>query len=163
MKLILIISILITQVFAQSETCSRVAVVNYQQVLVDSSASKPGEGLRHFLEKDSRSLSLLNEYQERSKPNWASAAVSSAGVLAMLGGLLSSGNSSGRESLVTRGAAVLLLNYLYRKTVQYQNQAILEQAVNEYNKRNLPRIYFSPYNDIDPSEPGVSVGITTEF
>lgn len=46
------------------KTCSRVATINYQQVLVDAGSNKKGEGLRFYLEKDPISKKLLDKYQE---------------------------------------------------------------------------------------------------
>ena len=42
-----------------SESCSRTATINYQEVLVDSASSLKGEGLRPYLAKDAEALSYL--------------------------------------------------------------------------------------------------------
>jgi len=52
-----------TSLFAV-ETCSRIAIINYQEVLVDSNASDKGEGLRYHLEKDPVAKEYLNTYQK---------------------------------------------------------------------------------------------------
>ncbi len=151
--------------YAANETCSRVAVVNYQEVLVDFSSSKPGEGLRYYLEKDKKAKVLLDEYQEKSKPSWRSAAISTTGTLMMLGGALSSGNRDtfgDRNLLFFGGLSIIVLNYFYSKEDQSRNEHLLQRSVNEYNKRNNPKIYFSPFGDGDKSI-GVSLGITEEF
>ena len=52
------------------ETCSRIAIVNYQEVLVDSNASEKGEGLRYHLEKDPVAKEYLDTYQKNSAIQW---------------------------------------------------------------------------------------------
>lgn len=166
MKVLLFIFFISSSVFANNEACSRIALVNYQEILVDSSASRPGEGLRFYLEKDQTAKQLLDEYQDRSKPSWKSAAISTTGTLMILGGFLSSGNATGlgsRNTLLAGGASILILNYLYSRASQYKNESLLKRSVDEYNKRNLPKIYFSPYGDVDKSSLGVGIGITQEF
>ncbi|HLW56607.1 MAG TPA: hypothetical protein VKY27_04425, partial [Bacteriovoracaceae bacterium] len=67
LTLILILLLNSLSVFA-AETCSRVAIINYQEVLVDVSSSNRGEGLRFYLEKDEVAKGLLDEYQENNRP-----------------------------------------------------------------------------------------------
>ncbi len=161
---VLICLFLCSSVFA-AETCSRVATVNYQEILVDVSSKNRGEGLRYYLEKDAVSKSLLDEYQANNKPTWKSAAMSTLGTGMILGGILS--NSGGDNSLTSRntllfgGATLIAISYLYSKTIQYNNEYLLYKSVEEYNKRNTPKIFFSP---TDPKNGfGVGVGVGQEF
>ena len=63
-----IILILSIQIGYCAETCSRKAIVNYQEILVDGGSNKKGEGLRFYLEKDKYSKELLDKYQGSSIP-----------------------------------------------------------------------------------------------
>lgn len=144
-----------------AETCSRVAIINYQEVLVDAGSNKKGEGLRYYLEKDSNSHKLLDEYQERNKPTIWGAATSTVGSFMILSGLMQTNESSGfqnKNTLLYGGSILVALSYLTSKTMQYNNEVLLKRAVDQYNKRNLPRIYLSPGDG-----KGFGVGISQDF
>lgn len=163
MKLFSLLIFLSIGVFG-NETCSRVAVINYQEILVDAGSSKKGEGLRYYLEKDPISKELLDKYQKKNKPsNWG-AASSSLGSLLILSGLLQTNETEGfanRDSLLYSGAILIGISYLTSKTLQYNNEEYLKQAVDQYNKRNSPKIYFNPYTD--GNNTGLGVGVVKEF
>lgn len=147
-----------------AETCSRVAVINYQEVLVDAGSSKKGEGLRFYLEKDPISKDLLDKYQDKNKPSIWSAGTSTVGSLMLLAGLMQTSdqeNISDRNTLLYGGGILIAISYLTSKTIQYNNEKILKQAVDQYNKRNRPKIFFSPYSDGNGA--GFGVGATQEF
>ncbi len=146
------------------ETCSRVAVINYQEVLVDAGSSKKGEGLRFYLEKDPIANELLNEYQVKNRPSVWSAGTSTVGSLMVLAGLTQTGDNEGisnRNTLLYGGGILIAITYLMSKTVQYNNEGILKQAVDQYNKRNSPKIFFSPYGGNDSA--GFGIGLNQEF
>lgn len=147
-----------------AETCSRVAVINYQEVLVDAGSSKKGEGLRYYLEKDPIANQLLTEYQEKNRPSVWSAGASTLGSLMLLAGLTQTTDGSGfadRNTLIYGGGILIAITYLTSKTLQYNNEEILKQAVDQYNKRNRPKIFFSPYSDSGSA--GLGLGLTQEF
>lgn len=160
---------LLVQPSQANEACSRTAVVNFQEVVVDSSASRKGEGLRFYLAKDKIAESLLNEYQEKSRPSWQTAAASTMGTGLMITGLFQADTASGRTRrtrLLVAGFSLIVVSYLVSKTMQSANEKYLNSAIEEYNRRNLPRIYFSPYIDNDNRgnvNTGVSGGIIKEF
>lgn len=159
----LIIFILMINVCFAAEVCSRRAIINYQEILVDGGSNKKGEGLRFYLEKDKFSKELLDEYQQKNKPTILTAATSTFGSLMIFSGLLQTNESEGvqnRNTLLFSGGILVALSYLVTKTTQYKNEEILKRAVDQYNKRNLPRIYFYPYNS---DSPGIGVGIQQEF
>ncbi|MDD0854567.1 hypothetical protein HBN50_15755 [Halobacteriovorax sp. GB3] len=131
------------------ETCSRVAVINYQEVLVDTNSTQKGEGLRYHLEKDEVAMKYLNKYQEGTKTKWQNAALGTVGTSLLLTGLLSSSSNSTKKTLLIGGSAIILVNFLIAKTYERANEENLNRAIEEYNKRNLPRIYFGP--DLDSS------------
>lgn len=160
---IIIVFILIINVSFSAEVCSRRAIVNYQEILVDGGSNKKGEGLRFYLEKDNHSKELLNEYQAKNKPTIWAAATSTFGSFMILSGLLQTNENEGvqnRNTLLFSGGILVALSYLVTKTTQYNNEDILKRAVDQYNKRNLPRIYFSPTNN---ETPGFGIGVTQDF
>jgi hypothetical protein len=149
-----------------AEVCSRVATINYQEVLVDVSANNRGEGLRYFLEKDAVSKDLLDEYQKNNRPTWRSAALSTVGTTLIMAGLLRSGEGeneefTGRQTLLLTGAITIAVSYLISKTNQRNNEYLLSKSIEEYNKRNTPRIYLSPMGS--KSNIGLGAGVTQEF
>lgn len=141
-------------------------MVNYQDVLVDASSSNRGEGLRYYLQKDPVAKKLLEKYQEGNKPTWHGAALSSVGTGMMLAGLLRVGSDesetlTSRTTLLYGGITMIAVSYLISRTNQYNNEWLLQRSVEEYNKRNSPRIYFST----DPTRggQGTSMGLQQEF
>lgn len=163
-RTLLILSIFLSLPIWAAETCSRVASINYQEVLVDVSSSNRGEGLRYYLEKDQVSKALLNEYQENNRPTWKSAAMSTLGTAMILGGLLrtNEGESetfTSRNFLVFGGITLIGVSYLISKTNQYNNEYLLLKSIEEYNRRNTPKIFFSPTGD----GKGLGLGVGQEF
>jgi hypothetical protein len=162
---VLIIFALLGEAFA-AETCSRVATINYQEVLVDVSSNNRGEGLRYYLEKDPVAKDLLNEYQTESKASWKTAALSTLGTFMILGGLLRTGSGEGeaytnRDVLIVGGISAIAVSYFISRTSQYKNEVLLQKSVDEYNKRNTPKIFLTP---LDAKKGmGAAVGIGQEF
>jgi hypothetical protein len=162
---ILILSIIMSSAFG-AETCSRVATINYQEVLVDVSSNNRGEGLRYYLEKDQVSKSLLDEYQKNQNPTWKSAAASTAGTAMILAGILrpNSGDNevvTSKNFLILGGLGLIAVSYAVTRSGQSENEALLERSVEEYNKRNTPKIFFSP---TDPKNGlGMGMGVSREF
>ena len=72
-KLTLLVALFFLAPSYGADTCSRVATINYQEVLVDLSNKNRGEGLRYYLEKDQISEDLLDEYQKNNRPTLRSA------------------------------------------------------------------------------------------
>jgi hypothetical protein len=164
MKTTLILFILSVIVTRESfaNTCSRLATINYQEVLVDVSSNR-GEGLRYYLEKDPLSKELLDKYQTNNKSTWKKAALSTVGSAMILGGFLRSNEGenetfTGRNSLLFGGAILIAVSYLITKTNQYNNEYLLLKSIDEYNKRNTPKIFFSP----DGNQEGVNFGVGFE-
>lgn len=163
---ILLFSLLLCSSLKAAETCSRVATINYQEVLVDASGNNRGEGLRYYLEKDPNARELLNEYQDNNRPSWKGAAMSTLGTAMILGSLLSTSsgrteNVTGRNFLLFGGISLIGVSYLISKTNQYNNEYLLLKSIEEYNKRNTPRIFFAP---TDPNNGvGFGMGVGQEF
>lgn len=126
-----------------NETCGRTAMINYQEVIIDTDSSKKGEGLRFYLEKDEQALSYLDRYQEGTRLKWHSAALGTLGSGLLVAGLFTNSASNNRSVLYIGGATLLIVNFLMAKTLEKANEENLTRAVEEYNKRNLPRIDLS--------------------
>lgn len=146
------------------ETCSRIAIINYQEVLVDSNASEKGEGLRYHLEKDPIAKSFLDTYQKNSAIRWPNALLGTAGTGLILFGFFTS-NSQDRQVYLISGAATILVNFLVARTLEVTNEANLNRAVEEYNKRNLPKIFFNPETnrESDAGFTGLKVGLNKDW
>lgn len=160
------------QVARADEICSRTATINYQEVLVDTSSSKLGEGLRFYLEKDQEALKFLDRYQESNNIRWLDAAMSTTGSGLIIFGLFRPGKETetsgllSRQSLILSGVSLILVSYLISRTIQYNNEKYLQRSIEEYNKRNTPRIYFSPLSDnssFGKSSIGLTAGLTRDF
>ena len=165
MKYFLILTLFLSTMAQANETCSRVAIINYQEVLVDAGSGKRGEGLRFYLEKDPVSKELLDTYQKKNKPTVLNASTSTLGSVMILSGILQTseqGAVSTQNTLIYGGALLVAVSYLAAKTAKYNNEKFLKQAVDQYNKRNSPRIYFSPYRD-DNGQSGVGFGVRRNF
>ena len=125
------------------EACSRVAIINYQEILVDSNSSEKGEGLRFHLEKDPIAKEYLDAYQKKSSILWPSAVLGTAGTGLILYGLFNSDVEDQRLFIIS-GSATLIVNFLVARTLEVTNENNLNRAIEEYNKRNLPKIFFNP-------------------
>lgn len=127
-----------------ADTCSRIAVINYQEILIDTNSTQKGEGLRFYLEKDPKALQYLNRYQKGTRTHWANAALGTIGSLLLLAGFMVNDSGNSKKSMLIAGSSIIAVNFLVAKTKEHQNEMNLHKAIEEYNKRNLPRIYFSP-------------------
>lgn len=174
-KTILLFSILThTVLMAQSkQDCSRIATINNQEVLVDSNSTNKGEGLSYYLKKDPIAAKLFETYQGYNQPQWISASIGTLGSSLVIASLFTSKNESeggldSKQLLLIGGVTTLVLNYLISKTLDHGNERYLESSITEYNKRNFPKIYFSPFkNDSafgrNPDSLGVQGGVIKEF
>ena len=144
MKIVLILLTLLCYCVNAAETCSRVAIINYQEILIDTSSTQKGEGLRYYLEKDSRALEYLDKYQKGTQTKIVNAALGTLGTLLMLTGLLTNSSDAQKRGFLIGGAGIIAVDFAYAKIAEVQNEGNLIKAIEEYNKRNLPRIYFAP-------------------
>lgn len=138
--LILIFSFFWTSVFAE-ETCSRTAIVNNQKILVDTNSVQKGEGLKNYLEKDETAKQFLERYREGIGSKWQNAALGTLGTALILGGLLINNGSKTRNTFVISGVSIMAINFFVASTYDYRNELNLQKSVEEYNRRNVPKIY----------------------
>ena len=131
------------------EACGRAAIINNQPVLVDISSTSKGEGLRPYLNKDEVAKSYLDQYQEKVLSPNKSALIGTVAIgLIVSGLLLPSDKDLGpfkSQDLIITGFAALVINFLVAEQVRSKNENLLLKSIDEYNKRNRPRIYFLPY------------------
>ena len=147
-----------------ADTCSRVAIINFQEVLVDNDSTQKGEGLRYHLKRDPLAEHYLNQYQEGNKISWQNAAIGTIGTTMLLSGLLSSGSSGkSRQNLILGGASVMLLNFLVAKTLEHENEGNLMKSIEEHNRRSHEKIYFNPSQNDDNAGPGIFLNYSKEF
>lgn len=158
LKLLIIVTAMHQHVLA-TETCSRIAIINYQEVLVDTSSTQKGEGLRFHLEKDKKAKSYLDKYQESTQIRWQNSLMGSLGTVLILSSFFSNGSDTNKKSLIIGGATLVAINFLVAKTLDSANEQNLINSIEEYNKRNLPKIYFSPTGEEGQNPNGIEVGI----
>jgi len=158
MNYLILIGLLLT--FTQSlfaiDACSRTAVINYQEVLVDTSSNQKGEGLRFHLEKDPDATKLLNKYQQGTKPHLSTIIMGTAGSGMILGGALFVPKQQQRAFIIG-GIMMLGFNFLINNTLNYNNERNLKQAVDEYNRNNAPHIDFDPFRNREGGPPRTSI------
>lgn len=162
--LTLILSSLVSTNALAVETCSRIAIINYQEVLVDANASEKGEGLRYHLEKDPVAKQYLDTYQKNSAIRWPNALLGTAGTGLLLFGFFTA-NSQDRQVYLIAGGATILVNFLIARTLEVTNEANLNRAIQEYNKRNLPKIFFNPDDnrESDAGFSGFKIGLNKDW
>ena len=157
-----------------ADTCGRVAIINYQKILIDTSSTKKGEGLRYHLNKDANAKEYLDEYQKVGHPRWYHAAIGTVGTVLIITGLGKSGSFSdngftSKRAFIIGGALLITINFLVAKTIEYNNERLLMRSIEEYNKKNLPRIYFSPFKEEDEGRHrqkgslGFTMGLSRDF
>ena len=142
-----------------AEACSRIAIINYQEILVDTNSTQKGEGLRFHLEKDEKAKEYLDKYQEGTGIRWQNSALGSVGTGLVLASFLTNSESSNKRTLLIGGATLIAINFLVAKTLEAGNEKNLINAIEEYNKRNLPKIYFSPKGSDGREPSGYEVGL----
>ncbi len=141
-----LIHILNCQSISAAETCSRIAIINFQEVLVDTSSTQKGESLKYHLEKDPKAKMYLEAYQKGIQTKWQSAALGTAGTSLMLGSLITH-NKEKQKTFLIGGAILIAINFFVTKTLENTNENNLIKAIEEYNKKNLPKIYLNSSND----------------
>ncbi|WP_157765591.1 hypothetical protein [Halobacteriovorax marinus] len=125
------------------ETCSRTAVINQQEVLIDSNATQKGEGLRHYLERDKVASEFLEKYQDGTKVQWHNAALGTIGTSMIISSFFVNSSGSNKKTLLIGGITSIIVNFLMARTFEASNERHLNRAILEYNKRNLPQIEFN--------------------
>lgn len=156
-----------TMVYA-AETCSRTAIINYQEVLIDNNSTQKGEGLRYYLDKDKVAKQYLDVYQEGLQNKTINAFLGTVGTLLIFSGFLVNESRSRKRTLLIGGASVMAINFLVAKTIEHRNEGNLHRGIEEYNKRNLPRIYFNAvFDEVENYSlnglKGIGLGITSSF
>ncbi|MBT3235465.1 MAG: hypothetical protein HN353_05915 [Bdellovibrionales bacterium] len=145
-----------------AESCSRVATIGHQDVLVDINSTQKGAGLRYYLEKDPVAKMYLDRYQEGNRIRWQNTAFGTLGSILIFTGLLTNRHSGNRDAMLVGGGAAMIINFLVAKTYKNANERNLVRAIEHYNQRNLPRIDFSPARQFAGGK-GIMLNIGKEF
>jgi hypothetical protein len=92
--------------------------------------------------------------------------MSTFGTAMILGGILRTGSGedetfTNRNFLIVGGISMIAVSYLVSRTNQYKNEYLLQKSVDEYNKRNTPKIYLTPLDT--QKGMGLGVGMSKEF
>ncbi len=145
------------------DTCSRTALINYQEVMVDMGNMAKGEGLRFYLEKDEKAKALLDEYQEQNRPKAPLTIMSSIGSGLLLFSFFQNHDPDGkkRDFYLLSGASTILISFLIAKTLTFTSESKFEAAIEQYNKRHFPKIILKKNdqeNNID-----IGIGIDGSF
>lgn len=127
------------------EACSRIAMYNYQEILIDSTTSKKGEGLRPLLQKEPEALRKLEIYQKNADLKWPNAVVGSIGV-GLIATSLALKESSAKSTYLVSGLTTMLLNFFISKTLEITNEKNLDEAISIFNK-NQPNPILIKHQD----------------
>lgn len=159
MKVLLLLTFISFGAFA-NEACSRIAIINQQEVLVDPSTDRKGEGLRFHLEKDELAKKYLDEYQNVVQNNLRPAIIGTIGTGLVLSAFISNSSNDNRKALIIAGASTILINFLLDKTIEADNEKNLTRAIEEYNKRQNPKIFLK---DQSSSNNGIMLEKSWQF
>lgn len=132
------------QVTQGSEPCSRVAKVNNQEILIDINSNQKGEGLSSYLEKDPMASIYMEKYRKGNEFKWYDAAVGTVGAGVVTAGILANLEPKQRAITIVSGVVLIAANFLISYTLKHGNEKNLNRAIEEYNKRNEPRINVAP-------------------
>ena len=143
-KILLILTLFFLQVAKASEPCSRVAKVNDQEILIDLNSNQKGEGLSSYLEKDPVASIYLTKYRKGNEFKWYDAAVGTVGAALVAVGILANLESKQRAATIVSGVTLIAANFLISYTLKHGNEKNLDRAIEEYNKRNMPKINIGP-------------------
>jgi len=128
-------------------------------VLIDTNSSQKGDGIKYYLYKDETSKKYFDEYQKGTKIKWKNVVPGTIGTLLTLAGFVFDIDDRQKRTFIISGLSLFTINFLVSKTLEYNNEQYLLRAIEEYNKRNLPTIHFSPIDNsqIMPSNLEVNV------
>lgn len=124
-------------------TCSRTVEINSQEVQIDLNSMQKGEGLKDYLEKDPKALSYFEKYQEGNKFKWQDTLLGTGGTILTVTGLSMDSDNKSKGTIILTGAALIVAQFILGYSLKSSNESNLEKAIEEYNKRNFPKINVS--------------------
>ena len=152
----LILGLFVLLVFLESglaaKSCERAAIINHQEIPLEIISRRKGDGLRPYLEKDKEALRYLDLYQERNRIHPFNTLLGIVGPGFLLTGLVLESKAEQKKTFLTWGAVLVVTNFLVTKTIQGTSEFYLEKAVEEYNKRNSPKIDLNFHGSELPSK-----------
>ena len=87
-------------------------------------------------------MHYLNLYQKGHTLGPLNTFFAAAAPTLFLAGLAADSDKERQKSFYTWGIVVVFANFLISKTLQITNEANLERAIEEYNKRKTPKIRY---------------------
>lgn len=96
--------------------------------------------MKSYLEKDSQANSYYEKYQEGNKFKWQDTLLGTGGGLAVLTGLSLGSQNTSKNTFIIAGVSMIALQFIIGYSVKRSNESNLEKAIEEYNKRNFPKI-----------------------
>ncbi|GAB4010191.1 MAG: hypothetical protein Fur0010_02230 [Bdellovibrio sp.] len=157
LKSLLVFFLCATSISHSAEICSRTAEIGGQTILIDSSSTQKGDGLRPYLEKDDVAKTYLDTYQDNLKIRWQNAILGTLGTGVTIAGILTNDNSNNRQTLLVGGLTLIAVNYLVARTLETSNEKNLLTAVEEYNRRNFPKIFLFKSSGDDKKGQGLLI------
>ena len=147
---------------ASRRACERVGIVNHQEIPLETMSGSKGEGLRSYLEKDKEALHYFNLYQERNQIQPFNTVLGIVGPGLLLTGVILESGVKEKETFLTWGAVLVVTNFLVTRTIQGVGETYLEKAVEEYNKRNFPKIDLN-FHTPDSSQKNIALMIKKDW
>ena len=126
-----------------AEICSRTATINFQEVLIDRSSIRKGEGLKHYLERVPKAQMYLEDYQRGTQTKWQNAVLGTSGIALILGGMVTNDDNKNKNSFLISGLIVSAINFFITRTLSEANESNLIRAIEEYNKNSSPKIHLN--------------------
>lgn len=123
-----------------TQTCSRKAIYQNKEILIDGHTGAKGSGLVKILEKNPKALSHLNSYQNANDVQTFNLISGSVSTLSLLTGLLYTGDKNNKSNFLVFGGVVALINFLTTKTIHFYNERELTLAIEEFNKSSEHQI-----------------------
>lgn len=134
--------------------CARQAYVGDELVQIDYGSEKNADVLRMYLEKSPESISLLDKYQAKETGKYLEMTTGTIGSIVVISALTGDMDDNLRSQRLLSGMGLLFVGYLFKRTLEFQRESILEDAVRIYNLSHTPKIFLSPTlidNKIAPS------------
>ena len=143
--------------------CSRYALIDNQEILVDINSNQKGEGLRYYLEQDDGAKSYLKKYQRGTQVKRKNVVLGTLGTSMVLGGLIFNNSRNNGRKWALGGIILLMINFTLHKILADNNEVYLKKAIEEYNKKNSPIIYFQSQNNQINYNPNILISKKWKF
>jgi len=121
-------------------TCSRKAIFNNKEILIDGYTGARGSGLNKIMRSNPKALKHLSIYQNANDIQTFNLLSGTISTTSLITGLLYTGDRDNKNNFILFGGIVALINFLTTKTIQFYNERELTLAIEEYNKTSVHQI-----------------------